>query len=130
MLQTITFADAGDYTLTYLDGTRHANNGDVNYVVTLRSNVDNALAFSVNKTALLGQAFTANTFLMTVPTAGNYTLRFFVQSTGFDSDNSGVFDNISVVSAVPEPSTYAAVFGALSLGFVIWTKRKKGTKRK
>lgn len=35
-----------------------------------------------------------------------------------------VIDNI-VVTAVPEPSTYAAIFGALALGAVAWRRRQQ-----
>jgi len=36
--------------------------------------------------------------------------------------SSGV---LSVVSAIPEPSAYAAIFGAAAIGFGIWRKRRK-----
>ncbi len=35
------------------------------------------------------------------------------------------FDNLAAVSAIPEPSTYAAIFGALALGFVAYRRRQK-----
>ncbi|MCD8483288.1 MAG: PEP-CTERM sorting domain-containing protein [Verrucomicrobia bacterium] len=33
-------------------------------------------------------------------------------------------DNISL-TAIPEPSTYAAIFGALALGFIVLRRRRK-----
>lgn len=46
---------------------------------------------------------------------------------GFPSDfQTPAIDNFSV-SAVPEPSTYAAIAGALMLGFAGWCRRSKAT---
>jgi hypothetical protein len=48
---------------------------------------------------------------------------------GFQLDNSGVLsfsNNVGdfAVGAVPEPSTYAALFGAAVMGFAVWRRRK------
>lgn len=54
-------------------------------------------------------------------------IELFVRSAnGAGPVTSGVsFDNMAVsVSAVPEPSTYAAIAGALMLGFAAWKRRK------
>jgi hypothetical protein len=32
---------------------------------------------------------------------------------------------LSVVAAIPEPSTYGALFGAAVIGFGVWRKRRK-----
>lgn len=43
-------------------------------------------------------------------------------------DGNDVYDRayfLNTVSAVPEPSTYAAIFGALALGFVVWRRRQQ-----
>lgn len=34
------------------------------------------------------------------------------------------FDNLAAVSAIPEPSTYAAIFGLLALGLVAYRRRR------
>ena len=41
----------------------------------------------------------------------------------WSGSGSGAVDNISVVTAVPEPSTYAALTGALALGWAAWRRR-------
>lgn len=54
-------------------------------------------------------------------------IELFVRSAdGAGLVSGGVsFDNMAVsVSAVPEPSTYAAIAGALMLGFAAWKRRK------
>ncbi len=50
----------------------------------------------------------------------------------FYSENGGPFNNPNsagafrvTVSAIPEPSTYAALFGAAALGLVVWRRRVK-----
>lgn len=46
---------------------------------------------------------------------------------GNDADASGVWSGLRVVyrEAVPEPSTYAVVFGVLALGFTAFSRRRK-----
>lgn len=46
---------------------------------------------------------------------------------GFDNIDTGVnFDNLQISgTVVPEPSTYAAIFGAIALGFVAYRRRKQ-----
>jgi hypothetical protein len=85
---------------------------------------------------------------------GNHTLDFaysltdgssftnYYTYTGYEGDGTLSFDTIALYSrsayptidsititltAIPEPSTYAALFGALALGFVAW-RRRQGTK--
>lgn len=44
-----------------------------------------------------------------------------------DGNQSGVkysYLNVAVASAVPEPSTYAAIFGAVALGLATWHRRR------
>ena len=57
-----------------------------------------------------------------------FGIELFVRSAaGAGGVGSGVsFDNMSVsVSAVPEPSTYAAIAGGLMLGFAAWKRRRQ-----
>lgn len=51
-----------------------------------------------------------------------------IVGTGKYFDGNDVYDRayfLNTVSAVPEPSTYAAIFGALTLGAVIWRRRAR-----
>lgn len=43
---------------------------------------------------------------------------------GAGSVSNTIGITLSSVSAVPEPATYAALFGAASLGFCVWRKRR------
>lgn len=60
------------------------------------------------------------------PFNGGMGLRFYAVTNG-DAGvvNPGTlyYDNFSV-SAIPEPSTYAAIFGVGALGFVMWRRRR------
>jgi len=55
-------------------------------------------------------------------------LRWDFNTTGSSSQGLGL-DNVSV-SAVPEPSTYAAIAGVLALGGVMWHRRRQRTAAK
>ena len=46
------------------------------------------------------------------------------EGIGVRSDTSRFQLTLTGTSAIPEPSTYAAIFGALALGFVIYRRRK------
>lgn len=53
----------------------------------------------------------------------NTTLANGVAFEGLELDNTGLYAKIAV-SAVPEPATYAAIFGALALAFAAYRRRK------
>ena len=55
-----------------------------------------------------------------------------LQSSGRNSGNpstefSGYGFRVSSLEPIPEPSTYAAIFGLLTLGFVLWRRKGRGT---
>lgn len=50
--------------------------------------------------------------------------RIILTTNGFGNTLNVTLDNLATVSAVPEPATYAALFGVASLGFVAWRKRR------
>lgn len=57
---------------------------------------------------------------------GTYTLNA-TYGHYFTIQNVGQIDftpTSLTISAVPEPSTYAAIFGALALGLVVWKRRR------
>ena len=60
--------------------------------------------------------------------------KFTLSTSGVDSSITGAWsiaqsgNNLNLVysgSAIPEPSTYAALFGAAGLGFAIWRRRRQ-----
>jgi len=124
MLQNFSLGSAGIYNLTYLEGARLNNNeGDVTYAVTLTNTDTSTLVFSASNTAFLGQAFLATDYTVTVPSAGNYRLKFEVTSVTIGSDNTALFDSVAI--AIPEPSTYAAIFGSVALGGAVWHRSRR-----
>lgn len=60
-----------------------------------------------------------------IPSAG-FSLSLYAFSGGVEHvADTMFFDDFSVsATAVPEPSTYAAIFGGLMLGFAVWRKRR------
>jgi len=65
-----------------------------------------------------GSFTTGVNYLMGAPSAGSYNL--------YLADNMGTFISAAgTVSAVPEPSTYAAIFGALALSAVAVVRRRR-----
>ncbi len=57
----------------------------------------------------------------------DFTGDFFVGPSTYQADGINVsFDNLTYTgtSAVPEPSTYAAIFGSAVLGLAIWRRRR------
>jgi len=121
--QTVTFASAGSFTLSYLEGTRNGYPG-TNYLVTLTSNADSSVALSASDSSSTGQAFATAMYSFTVPASGDYILKFAAVSGGDFTDRSTVFDNI-VIAAVPEPAAYATVLGVMALGCVVWRRGRK-----
>jgi hypothetical protein len=70
---------------------------------------------------------TAYSTIANIQSGFNYTIEY-IRITGNipggTSQFNVSFDNISAVSAIPEPSTYAAILGAACLGFVIVRRQK------
>ncbi|WP_225919216.1 PEP-CTERM sorting domain-containing protein [Actomonas aquatica] len=105
--------DHGTNTLAY---TRPDTSG----VATLAAN---SAAFYVNG-SLLGDSMG---FTMGAGTTdGDATLGRFGFYSGGTNVSDFAIDNIyaSSLSAVPEPSTYAAIFGAAALGLAAWRRRR------
>ncbi len=71
---------------------------------------------------------TGQTFSITDTTAYRY-----LTLTAIDFPSSGGFVNaglaeVRIYSAIPEPSTYAAIFGAAALGAAMWRRRRTAEK--
>lgn len=58
-----------------------------------------------------------------INTSSSIYLRWNFDTTGSNSQGLGL-DNVSV-TAIPEPSTYAAIAGVLALGGVMWHRRRQ-----
>ncbi|WOO41354.1 PEP-CTERM sorting domain-containing protein [Rubellicoccus peritrichatus] len=59
--------------------------------------------------------------------AGNYTVEVFWKATSTDGDhfvNNGGSNYTATFEVVPEPSTYAALFGLAVLGLAAWRRRR------
>jgi len=76
-------------------------------------------------------AFDGGSSIASISSTGTTSLTSTMVSSGtllrFTSTGTAAFsvDNLIVTSAVPEPSTYALIFGAATLGFVIYRRRSK-----
>lgn len=57
------------------------------------------------------------------PGANSLTLNFLVAAGAFEG--AGAFIAADNVSVIPEPSTYAALFGVLALGFALSRRRRR-----
>jgi len=91
--------DAGSQTLSShysIDGSTYTQAGTYNPVGIWNANLSNGFWFEV---------------------FGNSNIAASITSGSMYADNFSV-------SAVPEPSTYAAIFGGLMLGFAVWRRRK------
>jgi hypothetical protein len=76
---------------------------------------------------LLRGSYSVSGWTADAPTSG-FNFEIFMNSNlGSElTAGSAYLDNFSV-SAVPEPSTYAAIAGGLMLGFAVWRRRKART---
>ena len=60
-----------------------------------------------------------------IPVSNENSYKFFGTNTAYEGNLDTSFFTLSkTVTAVPEPSTYAVIFGALALGFVVYRRRK------
>jgi hypothetical protein len=101
------------------------NTGSNSFVIQFEDSALNTNIFSVPTSA-----FTST--MTTVPIAISWTGGFdATQITGWNigGGSTGTFawrmtlDNMTLATAVPEPSTYAMIAGVLALGFVAWRRR-------
>ncbi len=127
--QSITFTSAGTFTFSFQVGTREGYDApDIPYSVTLTRDSNSSTVFSINDFGTVNQAFTVKLYTLTAPAAGQYTLTF--GSNGDDNgDRAVVFDNVAIESAIPEPSTWAALAGGLILASVALIRRQQELKR-
>ncbi|MCD8482913.1 MAG: PEP-CTERM sorting domain-containing protein [Verrucomicrobia bacterium] len=112
------------------NGAWHNNtavqNGDVSVnIVPVILNGNNGTADFVNSVSLGTQAIGAGSGnVMTF--VGNQSLAAGTYLLQISFSNKGRNERASIddLTMIPEPSTYAALFGLLALGFVAWRRRK------
>lgn len=115
---TYAFTAATAYNLSFYQASRGGGGGALDYSVVL-SNGQTLL----DRTSTTGEGWTQYSTIFTVNTSGNYSLAFMTSALG---DNTAFFDSISVsASAVPEPSTYAALTGLAALGATVILSRRR-----
>jgi len=127
---TITLVGTHNFTGTDLDFTISNSTlaGYGHFVGSFTLNFSGTI--NIDATAYASSAVAGDTFDFTT---GSFTGATFHPSSlpslssglAWDTSNfisSGV---LSVVSAIPEPSAYAAIFGAAAIGFGVWRKRRK-----
>ena len=88
--------------------------------IVVWANADFSVADTSTVEAGMVYAFVTNDDWVVQPANDNNNFEALSKNVGGEADL--VLDK--VVVAVPEPSTYAAIFGALALGFVAYRKRK------
>lgn len=67
------------------------------------------------------QGWEQKSYSFTAANSSSYTFTFTTQGGGTDAAS---IDNV-VLTAVPEPSTYAAIFGVCALGFVAYRRHRR-----
>jgi hypothetical protein len=92
-------------------------------------NISNAAGSGTNISMTTGSAALNGVFTKSIISeSGFWSIMPSVGSTGniyfgLSGNNQGLIGTYAVVSAVPEPSSYAACFGLATLGFVAWRRR-------
>jgi hypothetical protein len=112
--------------------TSNGNSGASSIVSVNRSGIDDTATYSVGftisynsgdgsidlATTLNGNPF-GSTLNVTSPVATSFDGLMFSQITG----DAYTLDNVTV-TAVPEPSTYALLAGFMTLGLILWRRRR------
>ena len=114
--------------------TSEANNGDGHVIVPLSGNPSGFSTLTVTLTDLTAGTATLTALLSGTgftPISQDYSFTgaggFYVGPSSWQGTGGNViFDNFSYsASAIPEPSTYAAIFGTAALGFAVWRRRRR-----
>ena len=100
------------------------NAGSVNTDFTT-ANFEQGTNFSLSSPAIINGYYVEDLYQLHFVSSGNVT-ETYVGSIGLNSDGAVVFANSdSAFSAVPEPSTYAAIAGVLALGLAAYRRHSR-----
>jgi hypothetical protein len=121
-------------TFTAVQGQQYTASLYVTYVGTADGSSIGFSVFDVTGNAVVQSAsFVSGSTLTTgwvqqsfTFTAPSTSLSFRIQdlTTALQGAGTDVRADLASVSAIPEPSTYAAIFGAAALGFAVWRRRR------
>lgn len=112
--------DAGDYTLSYAIGAEGLGTNTVNLAYSL-----NGINYTAAGSVVVGADALGTP--VTITAAGDETQLFYrMQMPDIGFGNLGL-DNVQITgpAPVPEPSVYAAIFGALGLAHTVIRRRRK-----
>jgi hypothetical protein len=118
-LQTTMSFTAGSYTLSFDLGGNARGDGSKTTVVTLGN---------FSQTITLGSDDPLAHYILTVDTSGGELS--FSDLPGGNGNIGNILDNVSIASAVPEPSTWMMmVLGFAGVGFAAYRRRNNGALR-
>ncbi len=115
--QSISFTTAGTFLLSYLEGGRESYPG-LSYTVSVTSDGDNSVIFSTSDSNTTGAAFSYTSYWVTIPSTGNYTLKFEAVSGGVYTDRAVLFDDVAF-TAIPEPAAWSAMVAGVAASYVL-----------
>ena len=127
------------YDVTFTVGASSATSGG-NQPAAVKADIYDVLGGAVNggsvasltatgtATGTAGEFFAPSAFSFTA--TGTTTRLVFTDMTGRTTNVDALLDGVAVAtSPIPEPSTYAAIIGALMLGVGVWRRRARPTAR-
>ncbi len=96
------------------------------FLGSFTSSITNVTSININSGSYVFSA--GDTFDFTTSSFGTAKMGTLPTLTGGMTWNTSNFISsgvLTVVAAIPEPSTYATLFGAVAIGFSVWRKRRK-----
>lgn len=123
----------GSVTTLYLTGTlTFATNPATNFQIGLYDSDGDGRIYQANWTSFTTSGVEQEVVLSfsSLDNSGTGGFSGTVSTVALIGAGSGstsvnfVLNNLATTSAIPEPATYAALFGAASLGFCMWRKRR------
>lgn len=114
------------YNLSFLYGSFSTNFGSTQSIFVQDNGNPIALLSTPGSTNDLSHVFNPFSFNFTAP--GTSVVLSFTDKSGSTASVDGLLDNVSVSTAIPEPSTWAMMlFGFVGIGFLTYRRSRKGT---